>query len=94
MLDEVETAHVIADRGYDSDGVLEKIEGLGAGAVVPPKSNRREQREYDKELYKERNLIERIFNKLKSFKRIATRYDRKSIYFESFLYLAASLMWL
>ncbi|WP_424511433.1 IS5 family transposase [Rubrobacter taiwanensis] len=94
LLDGVETAHVIADRGYDSDGVLEKIEGLGAIAVIPPKSNRREQREYDKELYKERNLIERTFNKLKSFRRIATRYDRKALYFRSFLYLAASLLWM
>ena len=50
------------------------------------------QREYDKELYKERNLIERTFNKLKRFRRMATRYDRTALYFGSFLYLAASLI--
>lgn len=94
LLDEVQSAHVIADKGYDSDRVLEKIEGLGAIAVVPPRANRRAQREYDKELYKERNLIERTFNKLKRFRRIATRYDRKALYFRSFLYLAASLLWM
>lgn len=85
---------MIADKGYDTEGVLEKVQELGAIAVVPPKSDRKVKREYDKELYKERNLIERTFNKLKRFRRIATRYDRKAIYFESFLHLAASLMWL
>lgn len=62
--------------------------------MIPPRSNRKARRGYDRELYKERNLIERAFNKLKRFRRIATRYDRKAVYFESFLYLAASLMWL
>lgn len=88
------TAHVIADKAYDTEGILQKIAELGASAVVPPKSDRKEQRYYDRELYKKRNLIERTFNKLKRFRRIATRYDRKALYFKSFLYLAASLMWL
>jgi transposase len=57
---------VIADKGYDSERVLEKIKELGASAVIPsPKSNRKVQRDYDRELYKRRNLIERTFNKLK-----------------------------
>lgn len=85
---------VIADRGYDSQRIIEKIEGLGARAVIPSKSNRKVKREYDHELYKKRNLVERAFNKLKRFRRIATRYDRKAVYFKSFLYLAASLMWI
>jgi transposase len=94
LLKDVQTGHVIADKGYDSERVLQKIEELGANAVIPPKSNRKVQREYDKELYKRRNLIERTFNKLKRFRRLATRYDRKALYFSSFLYLAASLLWL
>ena len=94
LLDELKSTHVITDRGYDSDQVLEQIEELGAVAVIPEKSNRKEQREYDRELYKERNLIERTFNKLKRFRRIATRYDRKALYFRSFLCLAASLQWM
>ena len=94
LLDELQTNHVIADKGYDSNGVLEKIAELGAVAVIPPRSNRKVQRAYNRELYKERNLIERAFNKLKRFRRIATRYDRKAVYFKSFLYLAASLMWI
>ena len=93
LLEGVETGHVIADKGYDSEWVLEKVKEIGASAVIPPKSNRKMQRKYDKELYKKRNLIERAFNQLKRFRRIATRYDRKALYFSSFLYLAASLLW-
>ena len=97
LLEGVETAttgHVIADKGYGSDKILGKVEGLGADAVIPPRPNRRVQREYGKELYKERNLIERAFNKLKRFRRVATRHDRKAVYYKSFVYLAASLMWI
>jgi len=94
LLENVEkTGHVIADKGYDTDRILEKIDDLGASAVIPPKSNRKAQREYDREIYKQRNLIERAFNSLKRFRRIATRYDRKALYFCSFLYLAASFLW-
>lgn len=93
LLEGLQTEYVIADRGYDSQKVIDKAAEIGADAVIPPKSNRKVQRYYDKELYKRRNLIERAFNKLKRFRRIATRYDRKAVYFKSFLYLAASLMW-
>lgn len=53
LLDELQTNHVIADKGYDSNGVLEKIYELGAVAVIPPRSNRKVQRAYNRELYKE-----------------------------------------
>jgi transposase len=86
-------SHVIADKGYDSQDVVDGIEQAGALAVIPPRSNRKSPRAYDAELYKQRNLIERCFNKLKHFRRIATRYDRKAIYFLAFLYLAAASLW-
>jgi transposase len=95
LLESVVTEYVIADKGYyDSDRVFEKVEELGAVAVILPRFNRKVQREYDRELYKERNLIERTFNKPKHCRRLATRYDRKALYFGSFVYLAASLLWL
>ena len=59
----------------------------------PPKANRRDPWEYDRELYRQRNLIERAFNKLKHWRRIATRYDRRSLYFLSTLYLISSVIW-
>lgn len=92
-LESPRTTHVIADRGYDSQEIVRRIEGIGAKAVIPPRSNRKVKRHYDKELYRRRNLIERAFNKLKRFRRIATRYDRKAVYYKSFLYLAAALSW-
>ena len=73
---------VIADKGPESNRLLAFIRDQGAEAVIPPKSNRRDPWEYDRELYRERNLIERAFNKLKQW-RLATRYDRKSLYFLS-----------
>jgi transposase len=94
LLEGVQTECVIADRGYDGEEILEKIEELGALAVISPRSNRKAQRENDRKLYKECNLIERAFSKLKRFRCITTRYDRKARYFYSVLYLAHSLMWI
>ena len=93
MLTGIETGWVIADKGYESNRNLAFIRSKGATAVIPPKSNRKEPWEYDKGLYRERNLIERAFNKLKHWRRIATRYDRRSIYFLSALYLVSSVIW-
>jgi len=84
---------VIADKGYDSNKILAFIRSQGAIAVIPPKSNRKNPQEYDRELYKQRNLIERAFNKLKHWRRIATRYDRRRLYFLAVLHLAAAITW-
>lgn len=93
LLEGISTPAILADKGYDTDRVLETVQRLDAVAVIPPKSNRKIQREYDRELYKQRNLIERGFNRLKHCRRIATRYDRKALYFLSFLHLAAFHLW-
>ena len=93
LLTGIEATHVIADKGYDANGVLNFIRAQGATAVIPPTSRRKVQREYDRELYRQRNLIERSFNMLKAWRRIATRYDRRSIYFLAMLHLAAAITW-
>ena len=93
LLTGVEATHVIADKGYDSDEILGFIHSQGAIAVIPPKSNRKDPQEYDREAYKRRNLIERAFNRLKHWRRIATRYDRRSLYFLAALHLAAAVIW-
>jgi transposase len=89
----ISPTHVLADKGYDSDRILGFIQGQGVVAVIPPKVNRKVQREYDRELYRQRNLIERAFNRLKQWRRIATRYDRRSSYFLAALHLAAAVTW-
>jgi transposase len=94
LLVETLASHVIADKGYDTDAILAIVSQRGAQAVIPPKANRKLLRDYDRVLYRQRNRIERTFNRLKHYRRIATRYDRKAVYFASFLYLAATLLWI
>lgn len=90
LLGEHKAEAVLADKGYDSDAIVEHIENSGAKAVIPPKSNRKQQREYDKELYRKRNRIERCFSRLKQFRRFATRYDKNRACFQAFVALACS----
>jgi transposase len=85
--------YVLADKGYDSQALVDLIERNGSVAVIPPRSCQ-QPREYDKARYRLRNKIERCFAKLKQLRRIATRYDRKSAHFLSFLYLAALPFWM
>lgn len=84
----------IADKGYDADHLADRIAEAGAQLVIPPKRNRRVQRQYDADLYKERNRIERFFSKLKQFRRVATRYDKLLVNFMGFVKLAAIAIWL
>jgi transposase len=94
LLDGWECAAVLADKGYDADYVLDAAHAMGAEAVIPPKSNRKEPREYDKELYKERNQVERLFNRLKHWRRVANRFDKTAESFLAFIHIAASYLWL
>ena len=84
---------MIADKGYEGNRVLSFISDQGAEVVIPPKSNRSDPWQYDRELSRQRNLIERAFNKLKQWRRIATRYDSKRMYFLSALHLVSSVIW-
>lgn len=78
---------LIADKGYDANYMVEAAKLVSAEAVIPPRSQRKEAREYDKELYKERNLVERMFNKLKHFRRVATRYDKLEVAYLGFSWI-------
>jgi transposase len=94
LLKSMQASVVLADKGYDADYVIKAAENIGAQVVIPPKSNRKILRGYDKELYKERNLIERMFNKIKHFRRISTRYDKTALSFLSFLHIVGIYLWL
>ena len=85
---------VLADKGDDSDELIKWIQQTGALVVIPPRSNRTVLRDYDTALYKERNLVERMFGYLKHFRRMATRYDKTALSFLSFVQLVASYVWL
>ncbi len=86
--------YVIADKGYDSDLFIVAIESGEAIAVIPPRRNRITARTYDEHLYRERNLVERVFQKLKHYRRIATRYERLAITYQAMLSLVATVIWL
>jgi transposase len=94
LLAEYKPETVIADRGYDSDEFVEVIQTRGAEAVIPPKSNRIEPREYDRHTYKERNLVERFWSKAKQYRRVAMRYEKKAANFLAFVYVAAIMIML
>jgi len=94
LIEAIPTGAVIADKGYDSDALVNIIEATGAEAIIPPRSNRNTQRKVDWHRYKARNLVERFFNRLKQFRRIATRYDKLANRFNAFLHLACAYIWL
>ncbi len=94
LIDGFAAGATIADKGYDADHLCDKIAETGGRVVIPPKRNRTIKRAYDTELYKERNIIERFFNKLKQFRRVATRYDKLLKNFMGFVKLAAIAIWL
>lgn len=87
-------AIVIADKGYDADRVRLCIRAQGAIPNIPNKSNRKKRYRWKKFIYRQRNLVERFFNKLKNFRRIATRYDKLGATFFAFVQLASVRIWL
>lgn len=85
---------MLADKGYDGDDVRQSLLLKGVMPVIPPKANRRTPAPCDFHRYRDRNRIERMFNRLKQARRIATRYDKTATSFLAFLCLAASRIWI
>ncbi len=92
MLGDHQPRAVIADKGYDADAFLELVSARDAQAVIPPTKNRTVQRRYNKRKYKKRNLIERLINRLKHYRRVATRYEKTARNFLAFAHLATTLV--
>jgi len=87
-------AKLLADKGYDSDRFRASIAQVGAEAVIPSNRSRSQVIPYDKHVYEDRNLVERFFNKIKHFRRIATRYEKTALSFASMLFLVGVVIWL
>jgi transposase len=94
LIEGEKTKAVIADTAYDSDGFRHAIEAAGAKAVIPSHPRRTRRLPLDRRLYKLRNRIERCINKLKHFRRIATRYERRAVHFLAMLHLASAMLWM
>ena len=89
-----EVEAVLADKGYDSNAFIDEIVAFEAEAVIPSRKGRKAPRDYDVDLYKERNLVERFFNRIKHYRRVATRYEKSVQNYLSFLYVASIMAWL
>jgi transposase len=95
LLPDMQADVLIADKAFDADKrVIEPLTAAAKATVIPSKANRRVHREYDRDLYEARHLIENFFAKIKQFRAIATRYDKTARNFLAAVYLTASAIWL
>ena len=85
--------HVVADRGYDAMALVEQIRSRGAQAHIPTQRDRKVQRSVDHTIYRQRNLVERYFNKIKHFRRIATRFEKLAVTYLAAVALASARLW-
>lgn len=94
LLEGINGGAVIADKAYDSNALRQLIADAGMRAVIPSTRSRKIAIPHDTTLYKERNRIERCFNKLKHFRRFATRFDRRAAHFLAFIHIASAMIWM
>ena len=95
MLGSIQAGHILlADRAYDSDALRQTLAERGAWANVKPMPNRKNVPAFSSFLYRERNLVERFFNKLKHFRAVATRYDKRSDNYLAGVKLASARIWM
>jgi transposase len=92
LLENANPEALIGDKAYDADTLIGTLEERGTKPVIPPKTNRKVQRDCDFALYGERNLIERFFNKIKHFRAIATRYDKLARNFLAAVQLVSAII--
>jgi transposase len=97
LLDGVNTAEtdrILGDKGYDSDAIREKVAGLGAEAVIPFKSNRKNPGKLRKRTYRKRHRVENVFCALKRFRSVATRYEKLVLHYAGIVAMACIILWL
>ena len=92
LIKDVSFNALLADKAFDADWLLRDLDQRGATAVIPPKANRKIQRDYDAEVYKWRHLVENYFAKIKEFRGIATRYDKTDCSYAACWNLVAALI--
>jgi transposase len=93
LVEGIDAGNLIADKGYDSDEVVQLAQGAGMKVVIPPKKNRKEQREYDEYLYRLRHLVENAFLQLKRWRGIATRYAKNTASFLAAVHIRCIAIW-
>jgi transposase len=93
LIEGIDAAVLLAERGYDTDAIVTMAANAGMDVVIPPKKNRKEQREYDKYLYKLRHLVENAFLLLKRWRGIATRYAKNTASFLAAVHIRCIALW-
>lgn len=93
LIEGLTAEHLLADRGYDSNDIIDAAEEHGMSVVIPTKKNRTEQRAYDKALYKYRHLVENAFMHLKKWRGIATRYAKNTASFLAAVQIRCMVLW-
>ena len=93
LIDSIAARYLLADKGYNSEQIINQAESQGMVAVIPPRSNRKNQREYDKNLYKLRHRIENTFLHIKRWRGIATRYAKNTKSFIAALHIKCIALW-
>ena len=93
LIEGIDAEYLLADRGYDTNDILQAAGEAGMKAVIPPKRNRLEQREYDTALYKHRHLVENAFLHLKKWRGIATRYAKNLTSFLAAIHIRCIAIW-
>jgi transposase len=93
LIEGIKADYLLADKGYDSDAIVDQAKSQNMEPVIPPKKNRKDQRPYDKDLYKLRHLVENAFLKLKGWRGIATRYAKNSASFLAAVQIRCMFLW-
>ncbi len=94
LIDSLSDAYILGDKGDDSEAFIAQVHQQNCHPVIPPRRCRQEARSCDWHLYKERHLVECFFNRIKHFRRIATRYEKTARNYLAMLHFAAVLVWL
>ena len=94
LLNGVRAKALLADKAYDLDKIIQSVQEQGMQVIIPSKANRKTQRSLDKERYKARHLVENLFQRMKVFPRVATRFDKLDTRYLGFVYIAGTMKWL
>lgn len=94
LIENIACECLIADKAYDDQSFIDEVVERGVEVVIPARRNRRQPREHDREMYKERHLIECCINKMKQYRRVFSRFDKLDSRYLGFVWLVGSLIWL
>lgn len=93
MISHIKAGALIADKGYDTDAIVQTAQASGMEVVIPPRSNRKQPRDYDRHLYKLRHLVENAFLRIKEWRGIATRYAKRVSSYLAAVQLRCAIIW-